>query len=58
MHALHVHGAGSRPPVVLLPPGPGLDGSVFWPGAQALAEAPERYWPALIEWLRRTDTGT
>jgi proline iminopeptidase len=27
------------PPVVLLHPGPGLDGSVFLPGAQALADA-------------------
>jgi pimeloyl-ACP methyl ester carboxylesterase len=39
MPSLHVRQGGSGPPVVLLPPGPGLDGSVFWPGAQALADA-------------------
>jgi pimeloyl-ACP methyl ester carboxylesterase len=39
MGPLHVHEAGSGPPVVLLHPGPGLDGSVFFPGAQALADA-------------------
>ena len=39
MPSLNVHEAGAGPPVVLLPPGPGLDGSVFWPGAQALADA-------------------
>jgi proline iminopeptidase len=36
---LHVRDLGSGPPVVLLHPGPGLDGSVFLPGAQALADA-------------------
>jgi proline iminopeptidase len=39
MGSLHVHEAGSGPPVVLLHPGPGLDGSVFFPGALALADA-------------------
>src|SRR4051812_32637163 len=39
MASLFVHEAGAGPPVMLLPPGPGLDGSVFWPGAQALAGA-------------------
>jgi len=37
--ALHVVNLGDGPPVVLLHPGPGLDGSVFLPGAQALADA-------------------
>jgi proline iminopeptidase len=36
---LHVRDLGSGPPIVLLHPGPGLDGSVFLPGAQALADA-------------------
>jgi proline iminopeptidase len=36
---LHVRDLGGGPPVVLLHPGPGLDGSVFLPGAQALADA-------------------
>src|SRR5215211_2412055 len=36
---LHARDLGSGPPVVLLHPGPGLDGSVFLPGAQALADA-------------------
>ena len=36
---LHVRDLGSGPPVVLLHPGPGLDGSVFLPGAQALVDA-------------------
>src|SRR3954470_6393048 len=36
---LHVRDLGSGAPVVLLHPGPGLDGSVFLPGAQALADA-------------------
>src|SRR5918996_1149813 len=125
--ALHVRDLGAGPPVVLLHPGPGLDGSVFLPhvnqlvdaGYRALlvdlpgsgrspgddftleaqaatdipvlaivgseerfgtgaaeriaetaprgelvvidgaghfpfAEAPDRYWPALVDWLRRT----
>src|SRR3954468_3101920 len=39
MGSLHVHESGSGPPVVLLHPGPGLDGSVFFPGATALADA-------------------
>ena len=78
MASLHAHEGGSGPAGVLLPPGPGLDGSVFWPGAQAgllddvvfspelhhprdwgalgALAAPERYWPALIAWLRRTGT--
>jgi len=37
--SLHVRDLGSGPPVVLLHPGPGLDGSVFLPGAQALVDA-------------------
>jgi proline iminopeptidase len=37
--ALHVRDLGDGPPVVLLHPGPGLDGSVFLPGANALVEA-------------------
>jgi pimeloyl-ACP methyl ester carboxylesterase len=38
--ALHVRDlGGDGPPVVLLHPGPGLDGSVFLPGAHALTEA-------------------
>jgi pimeloyl-ACP methyl ester carboxylesterase len=37
--ALHVRDLGSGPPVVLLHPGPGLDGSVFLPGVQALVDA-------------------
>jgi pimeloyl-ACP methyl ester carboxylesterase len=37
--ALHVRDLGHGPPVVLLHPGPGLDGSVFLPGASALADA-------------------
>jgi proline iminopeptidase len=37
--ALHVRDLGAGPPVVLLHPGPGLDGSVFLPGADALVEA-------------------
>jgi proline iminopeptidase len=36
---LHVVDLGEGPPVVLLHPGPGLDGSVFLPGADALVEA-------------------
>ena len=36
---LHVVDLGDGPPVVLLHPGPGLDGSVFLPGATALTEA-------------------
>jgi proline iminopeptidase len=36
---LHVRDLGSGPPIVLLHPGPGLDGSVFLPGAQALVDA-------------------
>src|SRR3954451_13540558 len=39
MPSLHVIDAGDGPPVVLLHAGPGLDGSIFFPGAQALAEA-------------------
>jgi pimeloyl-ACP methyl ester carboxylesterase len=39
MPALHVIDAGSGPPVVLVHPGPGLDGSVFFPGGDALAAA-------------------
>jgi proline iminopeptidase len=35
---LHVRDLGSGPPVVLLHPGPGLDGSVFLPGAELLAQ--------------------
>jgi proline iminopeptidase len=37
--ALHVRHLGDGPPVVLLHPGPGLDGSVFLPGAHALVDA-------------------
>jgi proline iminopeptidase len=36
---LHVRDLGDGPPVVLLHPGPGLDGSVFLPGATALVDA-------------------
>jgi pimeloyl-ACP methyl ester carboxylesterase len=36
---LHVRDLGSGPPVVFLHPGPGLDGSVFLPGALRVAEA-------------------
>ena len=36
---LHARDLGAGPPVVLLHPGPGLDGSVFLPGATALADA-------------------
>ena len=36
---MYVRDLGDGPPVVLLHPGPGLDGSVFLPGAQALADA-------------------
>ena len=36
---LHVVDLGAGPPVVLLHPGPGLDGSVFLPGANALVDA-------------------
>ena len=37
--ALHVRDLGAGPPVVLLHPGPGLDGSVFLPHARALVDA-------------------
>jgi proline iminopeptidase len=37
--ALHVRDLGAGPPVVLLHPGPGLDGSVFLPHVQALVDA-------------------
>jgi pimeloyl-ACP methyl ester carboxylesterase len=37
MPSLHVHDLGTGPPVVLVHPGPGLDGSVFLPGAEMLA---------------------
>jgi 3-oxoadipate enol-lactonase/4-carboxymuconolactone decarboxylase len=37
--ALHVRDLGSGPPVVMLHPGPGLDGSVFLPGAHSLVDA-------------------
>jgi proline iminopeptidase len=37
--ALHVRDLGAGPPVVFLHPGPGLDGSVFLPGAQWVADA-------------------
>jgi pimeloyl-ACP methyl ester carboxylesterase len=37
--SLYVRDLGSGSPVVLLHPGPGLDGSVFLPGVQALADA-------------------
>src|SRR5215218_8063991 len=36
---LHVRDLGSGPPIVFLHPGPGLDGSVFLPGAQRVADA-------------------
>jgi pimeloyl-ACP methyl ester carboxylesterase len=36
---LHVRDLGSGPPVLLLHPGPGLDGSVFLPGVHALVDA-------------------
>jgi 3-oxoadipate enol-lactonase/4-carboxymuconolactone decarboxylase len=36
---LHVRDLGSGPPVVMLHPGPGLDGSVFLPGAHSLVDA-------------------
>jgi proline iminopeptidase len=36
--ALNVREAGAGPPVVLLHPGPGLDGSVFFPWLEPLAE--------------------
>jgi pimeloyl-ACP methyl ester carboxylesterase len=36
---LHVRDLASGPPVVFLHPGPGLDGSVFLPGAQQVADA-------------------
>jgi proline iminopeptidase len=36
---LHARDLGSGPPVVFLHPGPGLDGSVFLPGAQRVADA-------------------
>src|SRR3954463_10827857 len=39
MGSLHAHESGTGPGVVLLHPGPGLDGSVFFPGATALADA-------------------
>lgn len=39
MGSLHVHESGSGSAVVLLHPGPGLDGSVFFPGATVLADA-------------------
>ena len=34
--ALHVHEFGEGPPIVLTPPGPGLDGSVFFPWFERL----------------------
>ena len=37
--SLHVRDLGSGPPVVFLHPGPGLDGSVFLPGALSVADA-------------------
>jgi proline iminopeptidase len=37
--SLHVRDLGSGPPVVFLHPGPGLDGSVFLPGAERLADS-------------------
>jgi proline iminopeptidase len=37
--ALHVRDLGAGPPVVLLHPGPGLDGSVFLPHVQQLVDA-------------------
>src|SRR3954467_14587150 len=36
---LHVRDLGAGPPVVFLHPGPGLDGSVFLPGATRVADA-------------------
>jgi proline iminopeptidase len=36
---LHVRDLGSGPPVVLLHAGPGLDGSIFLPGARSLVDA-------------------
>ena len=36
---LHVRDLGSGPPIVFLHPGPGLDGSVFLPGATHVADA-------------------
>jgi pimeloyl-ACP methyl ester carboxylesterase len=36
---LHVRDLGSGTPIVFLHPGPGLDGSVFLPGAQRVADA-------------------
>jgi pimeloyl-ACP methyl ester carboxylesterase len=36
---LHVRDLGSGPPIVFLHPGPGLDGSVFLPGATRVADA-------------------
>jgi proline iminopeptidase len=36
---LHVRDLGSGSPIVFLHPGPGLDGSVFLPGAQRVADA-------------------
>jgi pimeloyl-ACP methyl ester carboxylesterase len=36
---LHLRDLGSGPPIVFLHPGPGLDGSVFLPGAQSVADA-------------------
>jgi pimeloyl-ACP methyl ester carboxylesterase len=45
--AVQVRDLGHGPPVVLLHPGPGLDGSVFLPGADALVEAGFR--PLLVD---------
>src|SRR5919197_309430 len=39
---LHVRDLGSGAPIVFLHPGPGLDGSVFLPGAQRVADAGHR----------------
>src|SRR5215212_2935628 len=36
---MHVRDLGEGPPVVFLHPGPGLDGSVFLPGAQRVVDA-------------------
>jgi pimeloyl-ACP methyl ester carboxylesterase len=36
---LHVRDLGSGPAIVMLHPGPGLDGSVFLPGAQSVVDA-------------------
>src|SRR3954467_4895472 len=36
---LHARDLGSGAPIVFLHPGPGLDGSVFLPGAQRVADA-------------------